>query len=141
MWCNSRRCWVKKRQEARHQAELLENSGYGYKEEELSDRLYENMNITGVTGLTEVTIATPKTLGAVELVVDCGFKPKVIGERKKIKRFLYKTTLSKIPKRLYLADLNNSNPKAVECILTINFLLSTCHLYTGRLRCKGFIFL
>ncbi|KYC40905.1 hypothetical protein WA1_25145 [Scytonema hofmannii PCC 7110] len=31
-----------------------------------SDRPYEGMNITGTTGLTEVTIATLKALGAVE---------------------------------------------------------------------------
>jgi hypothetical protein len=32
-----------------------------------SDRLYERMNIAGVTGLTEAQKATLKALGAVEL--------------------------------------------------------------------------
>ena len=32
----------------------------------LSDRPYENMNITGVKGLTDAEIATLKALGAVE---------------------------------------------------------------------------
>ncbi|WP_233154013.1 hypothetical protein [Scytonema sp. HK-05] len=31
-----------------------------------SDRPYENMNITGITGLTEAEITTLKALGAVE---------------------------------------------------------------------------
>jgi hypothetical protein len=32
----------------------------------MADRPYENMNITGVTGLTEAEKTTLKTLGAVE---------------------------------------------------------------------------
>jgi WD40 repeat protein len=38
----------------------------------LNERPYEGMNITGVTGLTEATIASLKSLGAIEYKNDEG---------------------------------------------------------------------